>query len=214
MTRFAFCHHVTNYHTVGYLPKLGEAVYALRDYVRDFLFIKKTPCFRVLCPNPMMGMGQRRIEPSDDEASRTAVLWGPDPVHPTAAAYRVMADAIENDLQNPDSKYTNPATSQRVIKKSRPDPSLDRASWMLGRSFVTRLCTFWKRERTAKGRQLPCASLRIPATRPYRHQARLRLPGQTDGRLPARRPLQERERGELLVTYALSRSLLLLNLNV
>jgi hypothetical protein len=124
--------HVTNYHTVGYLPKLGEAVYALRDYVRDFLFIKKTPCFRVLCPNHMMGMGQRRIEPSDDEAARTAALWGPDPVHPSAVAYRVMADAIEADLLNPDSKYTNPSSSQRVVKKSRPDPSLDRASWVAG----------------------------------------------------------------------------------
>jgi hypothetical protein len=31
--------HVTNYHTVGYLPKLGELVYAFRDYVRDTLFI-------------------------------------------------------------------------------------------------------------------------------------------------------------------------------
>jgi hypothetical protein len=124
--------HITNYHTVGYLPKLGKAVYALRDHVRDFLFIKKTPCFRVLCPNRMMGMGQRRIEPSDDEASRTAALWGPDPVHPTAVAYRVMADAIETDLLNPDSKYTNPATSQRVFKKSRPDPSLNRASWVAG----------------------------------------------------------------------------------
>jgi hypothetical protein len=124
--------HVTNYHTVGYLPKLGDAVYALRDQVRDFLYIKKTPCFRVLCPNSMMGMGQRRIELSDDEASRTAALWGPDPVHPTAAANRVMADAIENDLQNPDAKYTNPANSQREFKKARQDPSLERASWVSG----------------------------------------------------------------------------------
>jgi lysophospholipase L1-like esterase len=50
----------------------------------------------------LMGMGQRRIEPSDDEASRKAALWGPDPVHPTAAAHRVMADAIDTDLQNPE----------------------------------------------------------------------------------------------------------------
>jgi hypothetical protein len=159
--------HVTNYHTVGYLPKLGEAVYALRDHVRDFLFIKKTPCFRVLCPNRMMGMGQRRIESSDDEASRTATLWGPDPVHPTAAAYRVMADAIETDLQNPDSKYTNPATSQRVIKKSRPDPSLDRASWLAGCSAALS-----RRDSTPSGsgrgfQQLPCASLRTPTSRPH-----------------------------------------------
>ncbi len=124
--------HVTNYRTLGFLPKLGEAIYALRDHVRDFLFIKKTPCFRVLCPNRMLGMGQRRIEIADDDAERTAALWGPDPVHPTSAAYRVMADAIENDLSSPDSKYTNPATTQRGEKRMRTDFSMERASWVAG----------------------------------------------------------------------------------
>jgi hypothetical protein len=124
--------HVTNYHTVEYLPKLRDTVFALRDQVRDFLYIKKTSCFRVLCPNRMMGMGLRRSELSDDDASRTAALWGPDPVHPTAAAYRVMADAIETDLQNPDAKYTNPVNIQRDYKKARQDLSMERASWVSG----------------------------------------------------------------------------------
>jgi hypothetical protein len=80
----------------------------------------------------MMGMGQRRIEISDDEAARTAALWGPDPVHPTSAAYRIMADAIESDLSNPDSKYTNPASTQWDAKKMRADFSMERASWVAG----------------------------------------------------------------------------------
>jgi hypothetical protein len=64
-----FCNdpgHVTNYRTVGYLPRFGEFVYALRNHVQDSLFTRKVPNFRVLCPNHMIGMGQRRIEPSDD----------------------------------------------------------------------------------------------------------------------------------------------------
>ncbi len=79
-----------------------------------------------------MGMGQRRIEPTDDEAARTAALWGPDPVHPTTAAYRRMAEVLEADLLNPESKYTNPGSTLRAAKKLRPDPCLERASWVAG----------------------------------------------------------------------------------
>jgi hypothetical protein len=43
--------HVTNYRMVGYLPRQGESVHALRDHVRDSLFTRKVPNFRVLCPN-------------------------------------------------------------------------------------------------------------------------------------------------------------------
>jgi lysophospholipase L1-like esterase len=53
-------------------------------------------------------MGLRRQDISNEEATRTAALWGPDPVHPTSAAYRMIAEAIEADLQDPDARYTNP----------------------------------------------------------------------------------------------------------
>jgi lysophospholipase L1-like esterase len=55
---------------------------------------------RVLCLNMMFGMGLRRQDITDEEAVRTAALWGLDPVHPTTAAYRMMAEAIEADLHD------------------------------------------------------------------------------------------------------------------
>ncbi len=68
-----------------------------------------------------------------EDASRTAALWGPDPVHPTQAAYRLIAEAIEADLQDPDAKYTNlPKDSLQPAKKSRHDPSRERAGWVDG----------------------------------------------------------------------------------
>jgi hypothetical protein len=57
------------------------------------------------------------------EAAKTAALWGPDLVHPTVAAYRVMADTLEFDMQNPDSHYTNPGNAHHGLKKARYDPS-------------------------------------------------------------------------------------------
>ncbi len=124
--------HLVNYRTTGYLPKLGNAIAALRDSVRDALFVKKIPNFRVLCPNKMVGVGQRKQEPTDEEAAKTAAVWGPDPVHPTGAAYRLIADAVESDIENPDSRYTNPGKAMPLIKKPRYDPSLHRDGWVAG----------------------------------------------------------------------------------
>jgi hypothetical protein len=125
--------HLTNYRTPGFLPRLGEAVAALRDHIRDALFTRRVTNFRVLCPNRMFGMGLKRSEISDEEATRTAALWGPDPVHPTTAAYRMIAGAIEADLLDSDARYTNPPKNlQPGPKKARHDPSLERAGWVDG----------------------------------------------------------------------------------
>jgi hypothetical protein len=78
-------------------------------------------------------MGLRRNDISDEEASCTAALWGPDPVHPTTAAYRMIAGTIEADLQDPDARYTNPPKQlQSGSKKARHDPSRERAGWVDG----------------------------------------------------------------------------------
>jgi hypothetical protein len=125
--------HLINYRTPGYLPRLGEAVASLRDHIRDALFTRRVSNFRVLCPNKMFGMGLRRNEITDEEATRTAALWGPDPVHPTTAAYRMIAGAIEADLMDGDARYTNPPKGlQTGPKKARHDPSRERAGWVDG----------------------------------------------------------------------------------
>jgi hypothetical protein len=76
----------TNYRLPGYLPRLGEAIHSLRDCISDSLYTKCVVNFHMLCPNRMVGVGQRKEEPSDKEAVAMAVLWGPNPVHSTGAA--------------------------------------------------------------------------------------------------------------------------------
>jgi hypothetical protein len=123
--------HHTNYRTPGYLPTLGDAVHALRDNIRDSLYTRHTPNFRVLCPNRMVGVGQRSQVPSDEEAARTAALWGANPVHPSAADYRCMPEHLEKDILNSEARYTNPA-KQHTQKRPRIDLSLGRADWLVG----------------------------------------------------------------------------------
>jgi hypothetical protein len=124
--------HHTNYRHPSYLPRLADAIHALRDNIRVSLFTRHVSNFRVLCPNKMIGVGQRREEPFDEEAAKTAALWGADPVHPTTAAYRMMADHIEQDLNNGDARYTNPAKRENFAKRPKTDLSLDRESWVSG----------------------------------------------------------------------------------
>ncbi len=124
--------HTVNYRTVGFLPRLGDAIASLRDSIRDALFVKKVPNFRVICPNRMIGVGQRRQEPSDEEAAKAAALWGADPVHPTSAAYRQIAESLEEDLRDEDARYTNPSSAAQSKKKPRYDSSLDREGWVSG----------------------------------------------------------------------------------
>jgi hypothetical protein len=86
----------------------------------------------VLCPNRMVGVGQRRTEPTDEEAALSAALWGNDPVHPTTAAYRQMGELIEADLANMEARYTNPVQKHSAEKRQRTDLSLQRADWVSG----------------------------------------------------------------------------------
>jgi hypothetical protein len=80
----------------------------------------------------MIGVGNRRQELTDEEAAKAAALWGPDPVHPTSAAYRQIAESIEEDLKDEDARYTNPTRTAQQKKKTRYDPSLDREGWVSG----------------------------------------------------------------------------------
>ncbi len=130
-------HHLNNYRLPGYLPRLGDAIHALRDGIRDTLFTKRIDNFRVLCPNRMIGVGQRRGIPSDEEAAASAALLGTDPVHPTGAAYRMMVDLIEKDLSNADARYTNPPKNVNNDKRPCPDLSREWAEWVRGCSTAS-----------------------------------------------------------------------------
>jgi hypothetical protein len=125
--------HLTNYKEPGYLRKLGGAIAALREYVRDSLYTRHTSNFRVLCPNKILGIGQRRDEMPMEDARELAATWGGDPVHPAKGAYRIITEGILKDLSNADSRYTNPPRLLgSVAKKPRIDLSLERDAWVSG----------------------------------------------------------------------------------
>jgi hypothetical protein len=65
------CHnqeHVTDYRAACYLPKLGAAISALKDYVQGTLYTRHMSNFRVVCPNKILGIGQRKAVLPVEEA--------------------------------------------------------------------------------------------------------------------------------------------------
>jgi hypothetical protein len=70
---------------------------------------------------------------------------GRDPVHPTAAAYRCMAELLELDISDPDSRYTNPMKSVADNKKPKLDLSTDSVDWVTGCSAAAPRRDFCKK---------------------------------------------------------------------
>jgi hypothetical protein len=124
---------VTDYKSPGFLPRLGTATSALKDFVRETLYTRHVSNFRVLCPNKILRIGQRRTELPLEDAHELANTWGNDPVHPSSAAYKRIMEGIVQDLKNPEARYTNPPRGNTPqAKKQRLDPSLERDAWVRG----------------------------------------------------------------------------------
>jgi hypothetical protein len=125
--------HVTNYKTVGYLQRLGSATSALKDFIRDSLYTRRVQNFRVVCPNKILGIGQRQSEMPIEDARLLAELWGGDPVHPANSAYKVIAEGVLKDINSSDSRYTNPPKNKAPKSgSSQQDLSLARDPWVSG----------------------------------------------------------------------------------
>jgi hypothetical protein len=82
----------------------------------------------------MLGLGPRSTSISEEDVHELSTLWGDDPVHPTAAAYKKIAAAIIADLNDGDARFTNPPRSvvATPAKKPRVDLSLEWAKWVRG----------------------------------------------------------------------------------
>jgi lysophospholipase L1-like esterase len=72
----------------------------------DTLNTCHTSNFRVLWPNKILGIGPWQAELLIEDVRELAAMWVSDPVHPSKAAYQVIADGISRDLMSP-SRFRN-----------------------------------------------------------------------------------------------------------
>jgi hypothetical protein len=114
---------------VSYLPNLGVRVYSLREFIRDSLYVRRASNFRVICPNRMLNI---RPGLTDEEAREGVSLWGDNPVHPSAHAYCMIANKLEEDLES-EARFTNPPKELvDTPRNKRSDLSLTRQPWVDG----------------------------------------------------------------------------------
>ncbi len=101
--------HLINYSAGSYLSNLGVCVYALREFIRDSLYVRRASNFRVVCPNRMLNI---RSGLSDKEAKEA------DGVHLSVDRYRMIAAKLEENLES-DAWFTNPSGQCRGTRRSR-----------------------------------------------------------------------------------------------
>ncbi len=102
-------------------------MYALREFVRDSLFVRRASNFHVVCPNHMLEI---RSSLSDEDAHEASKLWGGAAVHPSAEGFAHIATKLEEELAS-EAKYTNPPKSQASEdKRPRQDLSLTKQPWV------------------------------------------------------------------------------------
>ncbi len=65
--------------------------------------MKRTRRFRVICPNCLIGMGERNDNPEMEDLCAVAERWGTGPVHPGPVTYALMAGGLMEELERPAS---------------------------------------------------------------------------------------------------------------
>jgi hypothetical protein len=85
--------HITNSERVGFASDMGNSLRELTVNLRNMVFMRKLKGVSVF--NTIEALG---IVPGNSgeclELDRILALWGADPVHPTQAAYRLLAEKI------------------------------------------------------------------------------------------------------------------------
>jgi hypothetical protein len=112
---------------------MGKGLRDLTVNIRNMIFMRKLKGVSVL--NTVEALG---IVPSQSgeamEIEKILALWGPDPVHPTPATYRILAkkivEKVENLLSAPAEKELSLPTNKR-----KPD---QRDSWVEGTQAVAK----------------------------------------------------------------------------
>jgi hypothetical protein len=127
--------HITNSERSSFASEMGRGLRDLTVNIRNMIFMRKLKGVSVL--NTVEALG---IVPSHSgeamEIDRVLALWGPDPVHPTTATYRILANKIAEKIENMlhASAESDPAAVQPHSKR-KPD---QRDSWVDGSQGVAK----------------------------------------------------------------------------
>jgi hypothetical protein len=113
----------------NFAREMGSRIRDLQIQLRNMIFMRKLKGVSVLNTVEALGIAQSQTSEATD-LDRILALWGPDPVHPTAAAYRVLSDKIADKVESMLSETPNAAAQESNSHAKRKADHRD--SWVSG----------------------------------------------------------------------------------
>ncbi len=89
--------HLTNSEDENFAREMGSCIRDLQIQLRNMIFMRKLKGVSVLNAVEALGIAQSH-KSEETDLDRILALWGPDPIHPTAAAYRVLSDRLVENI--------------------------------------------------------------------------------------------------------------------
>jgi hypothetical protein len=138
--------HLTKLQIANVPAAAGCAITALKDNACNKLFTRHISNFRVLCLNRILGIGPHKSEQPTEDARKLAATWGSDPVYPSQAAYKVIAELVPQGHWQPGGLIQQPAACSRYhgeVAKGRPQSEHD--DWVSGCAAAGPTDAPWRR---------------------------------------------------------------------
>ncbi len=127
--------HITNSEVPGYAASMGSALGELNKCLRNMIFMRKLKGVFTLNSIEALGLIPSLASDYTDDEERVIALWGPDPVHPTSAAYRELAAGVAEktkEILAETPVYEEKGTNTK--RKAEPrDPWIERSQAIVKR---------------------------------------------------------------------------------
>jgi hypothetical protein len=113
--------HLTNPEDENFAREMGSCIRDLQIQLRNMIFMRKLKGVSVLNAVEALGIAQSHTSEATN-LDRILALWGPDPVHLTAAAYQVLSDKIVEKVDTLLSETpTGTAQESNTFAKQKAD---------------------------------------------------------------------------------------------
>jgi hypothetical protein len=107
--------HVTNRNTDCYIDSMIQGIRDVYSWINSTIFLRRIKDVKTFNPTHALGFNSY-----DVNIDTILDLWGEDPVHPTAAAYKVLAEklaSLVDDTLNKSAAAAGSSDSQQPQKK-------------------------------------------------------------------------------------------------
>jgi hypothetical protein len=109
--------HLTNRNGDNYIDEMIQAIRDVYSWINNTIFMRRIKGVKIFNPTHALGFNDY-----DVNIDTIIELWGDDPVHPTLAAYKVLADKlalmVDDMLAEPTSAPANiPPTKKRAAPR-------------------------------------------------------------------------------------------------